>query len=116
MTLADRIDIANSGDLTDRAYLRIMAAWRRSRPRREVGAWFEAAILAMLERAARVTATLHCATCEGFRVHAHAGDVADELAGQAVRMWRCDGCGSVRQFGAIRLRTPAQASLFGGAG
>ena len=57
MTLAP-IDLAHAGDLTDRAYLLLVARWRRARPRRDFAAWVEAEILAALDRA-----FLACAPC-----------------------------------------------------
>lgn len=98
------IDFAHEpGILTDRAYLLAIARWRRSRPRREVGAWMEAAILAALDRAELEHATLRCSTCETFTRHGHEADVRDELARQLVRLWRCSAYGSVRQCGAVEL-------------
>lgn len=107
MTLAP-VDLAHvAGALTDRAYLLTIARWRRSRPRREVGSWMEAAILAALDRAEQEHATLRCATCEAFTRHGHEADVRDEPARQLVRLWRCGACGSVRQCGAVELEAAA---------
>ena len=106
MTIAP-VDLAHATGptgpaLTDRAYLVLVARWRRARPRRDFGAWADDAILAALADAVRPSAWLACSSCETITAHAHVADEADELSGQVARIWRC-GCGALRQFGAVEL-------------
>lgn len=90
MTLAP-IDLAHCGALTDRAYLVLVARWRRARPRRDFAAWVEAEILAALARV-----YLACAACAAVTPHALAGEAEEPLLSRVTRSWRCARCQAVR--------------------